>query len=163
MFLSEIFVIRVRSYYFVSFNSKYISTREKAKFESWIKQKPLFLSQITEYSRSRFLPNRFSCTWNTSSLLFHNKVRKSKQQNTEIIDTGKKEITQFDEYHQFGYGISLIKVSRSRNMKQKIYEISTSPKIQTNSVIPNNCIDKVCLCFDRLLLLDLSAVQVLHT
>ena len=65
MFLPEIFVITVRLYYF---NSKYFSTRGKAKFESWIKQKPFFLSQITEYSRSRFLPNRFSCTWNTSSL-----------------------------------------------------------------------------------------------
>ena len=45
-------------------------------------------------------------------------------------------------------------------MKQKIYEILTSHKIQTNSVILNNCIDYVCLFFDRLLLLDLSAVQV---
>ena len=34
-----------------------------------------------------------------------------------------------------------LKVSRSRNMKQKIDEISTSPKIQTNGVILNNCID----------------------
>ena len=39
---------------------------------------------------------------------FTTKFKKSKQQNTEIIDTGKKEITQFDEYHQFGYGIFLI-------------------------------------------------------
>ena len=31
-----------------------------------------------------------------------------------------------------------LKVSRSRNMKQKMYEISTSPKIQTNSIILNN-------------------------
>ena len=30
-----------------------------------------------------------------------------------------------------------LKVSRSRNMKQKIYEILTSPKIQTNGVILN--------------------------
>ena len=36
---------------------------------------------------------------------------------------------------------TLLKVSRSRNMKQKIYEILTSPKIQTNGVILNNCID----------------------
>ena len=36
---------------------------------------------------------------------------------------------------------SVLKVSRSRNMKQKIYEILTSPKIQTNGVILNNCID----------------------
>ena len=36
---------------------------------------------------------------------------------------------------------TLLKVSRSRNMKQKIYEILTSPKIQTNSVVLNNCID----------------------
>ena len=36
---------------------------------------------------------------------------------------------------------TLLKVSRSRNMKQKIYEILTSPKIQTNSPILNNCID----------------------
>ena len=35
----------------------------------------------------------------------------------------------------------LLKVSISRNMKQKIYEILTSPKIQTNGVILNNCID----------------------
>ena len=56
-----------------------------------------------------------------------------------------------------------LKVSRSRNMKQKIYEISTSLKIQTNGVILNNCIDWVCLCFDRLLLVDLSEVQVLRT
>ena len=34
-----------------------------------------------------------------------------------------------------------LKVSTSQNMKQKIYEISTSPKIQTNGVILNNCID----------------------
>ena len=34
-----------------------------------------------------------------------------------------------------------LKVSRSRNMKQKIDEILTSPKIQTNGVILNNCID----------------------
>ena len=34
-----------------------------------------------------------------------------------------------------------VKVSRSQNMKQKIYEILTSPKIQTNDVILNNCID----------------------
>ena len=59
--------------------------------------------------------------------------------------------------------VTSLKVSRSQNMKQKIYEILTSPKIQTNGVILNNCIDQVCLCFDRLLLLDLSAVQVLHT
>ena len=57
----------------------------------------------------------------------------------------------------------MLKVSRSRRMKQKVYEILTSSKIQTNNVILNNCIDKVCLCFDRLLLLELSAVQVLHT
>ena len=38
-----------------------------------------------------------------------------------------------------------VKVSRSRNMKQKIYEILTSPKIQTNGVILNNCIDQVCM------------------
>ena len=44
-------------------------------------------------------------------------------------------------------------------MKQKIYEILTSPKIQTNGVTLNNYVH---LCFDRLLLLDLSAVQVLH-
>ena len=56
-----------------------------------------------------------------------------------------------------------LNVSRSRNIKQKIYEIFTSPKIQMNGVILYNCIDQVCLCFDRLLLLDLSAVQVLHT
>ena len=36
---------------------------------------------------------------------------------------------------------SFKKVSRSRNVKQKIYEILTSPKIQTNGVILNNCID----------------------
>ena len=36
---------------------------------------------------------------------------------------------------------TLLKVSRSRNMKQKICEILTSPKIQTNGVILNNCID----------------------
>ena len=36
---------------------------------------------------------------------------------------------------------TLLKVSRSRNMKQKIYEILTSPKIQTNGIILNNCID----------------------
>ena len=36
-----------------------------------------------------------------------------------------------------------IKVSRSQNMKQKIYEILTSPKIQTNGVILNNCIDYI--------------------
>ena len=47
-------------------------------------------------------------------------------------------------------------------MKQIIYDILTSPKIQTNGVILNNCIDYVSLCFDRLLLQDLSAVQVLH-
>ena len=34
-----------------------------------------------------------------------------------------------------------LKVSRSQNMKQKIYEILTSPKIQMNGVILNNCID----------------------
>ena len=31
-----------------------------------------------------------------------------------------------------------LKVSRSRNMKQKIYEILTSPKIQMNGIILNN-------------------------
>ena len=56
-----------------------------------------------------------------------------------------------------------LKVSRSRNMKQKIYEILTSPKIQMNGVILNNCIDYVCLCCGRLLVLDLSTMQVLHT
>ena len=34
-----------------------------------------------------------------------------------------------------------LKVSKSRNMNRKIYEILTSPKIQTNGVILNNCID----------------------
>ena len=34
-----------------------------------------------------------------------------------------------------------LKVSRSRNMKQKIYEILTYPKIQKNGIILNNCID----------------------
>ena len=34
-----------------------------------------------------------------------------------------------------------LKVSRSRNMKQKIDEILTSPEIQTNGLILNNCID----------------------
>ena len=34
-----------------------------------------------------------------------------------------------------------MKVSRSRNMKQKIFKISTSPKIQTNGGILNNCTD----------------------
>ena len=48
-------------------------------------------------------------------------------------------------------------------MKQKIYETLISPKIKTNGIVLNNCIDWVCLCFDRLLLLDLSAVQVSHT
>ena len=38
-------------------------------------------------------------------------------------------------------GLGLLKVSRSRNMKQIIHEILTSPKIQTNGVILNNCID----------------------
>ena len=33
--------------------------------------------------------------------------------------------------------------NRSRNMKQKIYEILTSPKIKTNSVILNNCIGRL--------------------
>ena len=50
-----------------------------------------------------------------------------------------------------------IKVSRSRSMKQKIDEILTSQKIQTNSIILYNCIGQICLCFDRLLLLDLTA------
>ena len=36
---------------------------------------------------------------------------------------------------------TLLKVSRSRNMKQKICEILTSPKIQTNGTILSNCID----------------------
>ena len=31
--------------------------------------------------------------------------------------------------------------NRSRNMKQNIYEILTSPKTKTNDVILNNCID----------------------
>ena len=74
-------------------------------------------------------------------------------------------------YYQFGRVnlknekkmVRPLKVSRSPNMEQKIYEILTSPKIQTNGVIMNNYIDYVCLCFDRLLLLDLSAEQVLHT
>ena len=34
-----------------------------------------------------------------------------------------------------------IKVSRSRNMKQKVYKILTYSKIQTNDVILNNCKD----------------------
>ena len=34
-----------------------------------------------------------------------------------------------------------LKVSRSRNIKQKIYETLISPKIQTNGGILNNCID----------------------
>ena len=34
-----------------------------------------------------------------------------------------------------------LKVSRSRDMKQKIYEMLTSPKIQMNGVILNNPID----------------------
>ena len=58
---------------------------------------------------------------------------------------------------------SPLKVNRSRDMKQKIYETLISPKIKTNGIILNNCIDWVCLCFDRLLLLDLSEVQVLRT
>ena len=33
----------------------------------------------------------------------------------------------------------MLKVCRSRNMKQKICEVLTSPKIQTNSGILNNC------------------------
>ena len=37
-------------------------------------------------------------------------------------------------------GVSL-KVSRFQHMKQKIHEILTSPKIQKNAVILNNCID----------------------
>ena len=57
----------------------------------------------------------------------------------------------------------MLKVNRSWNMKQKVYEILTSSKIQTNNVILNNCIDYVCLFFDRLLLLELSAGKVLHT
>ena len=32
-------------------------------------------------------------------------------------------------------------VSTSQNMKQKLYETLTSPKIQTNGIILNNCID----------------------
>ena len=36
---------------------------------------------------------------------------------------------------------SLLIVSRSQNMKQKIYEVLTSPKRQKNGVILNNCID----------------------
>ena len=35
----------------------------------------------------------------------------------------------------------VLKVSRSRNMKQKVYEISTSPKIQSSGFILNNCIN----------------------
>ena len=58
---------------------------------------------------------------------------------------------------------SPLKVNRSQDMKQKIYETLISPKIKTNGIILNNCIDWVCLCFDRLLLLDLSEVQVLRT
>ena len=70
----------------------------------------------------------------------------------------------FREYQTFSQEeLNELKVSRSQNMNQKIYEIITSPKIQKNSVILDNCIDYVCLCFDRLLLLDFSAVQVLHT
>ena len=60
-------------------------------------------------------------------------------------------------------GFYKLKVSRSRNIKHKIYEMLTTPKIQTNGVILYSCIDQVCLCFDRLLLLDLLVVQVLHT
>ena len=41
---------------------------------------------------------------------------------------------------QIGCGHT-VKVSRSRNMKPKIYEILSSPKIQTNGVILINCID----------------------
>ena len=33
--------------------------------------------------------------------------------------------------------VGLLKVSRSQNMKQKIYERLTSPKIQTNGIILN--------------------------
>ena len=69
---------------------------------------------------------------------------------------------QFTVYRLGGCAAS-IKVSRSQNRKQKIYEILTTPKIQTNSVILNNCIDQVWLYLNRSLLLDLSAVQVLHT
>ena len=70
---------------------------------------------------------------------------------------------QFTVYRLGGCAAS-IKVSRSQNRKQKIYEILTTPKIQTNGVILNNCIDQVCLRFSRLLLLDLSvsAVQVTY-
>ena len=51
-----------------------------------------------------------------------------------------------DPYATITFGASLfktdvVKVSRSQNMKQKICEILTSPKIQTNFVILNNCID----------------------
>ena len=58
---------------------------------------------------------------------------------------------------------TLLILPAKKYKKQKIYEILTSPKMQTKGVVLNSCIDKVCLCFDRLLLLDLSVVQVLHT
>ena len=45
--------------------------------------------------------------------------------------------------HAIGFYCILLKVSRSQNMKPKIYEILTSPKIRTNSVILNNCISRL--------------------
>ena len=41
----------------------------------------------------------------------------------------------------FNLARKLLKVIRSRNIKQKIYEILTFSKIQMNGVILNNCID----------------------
>ena len=136
MFLPEIFVITVRLYYFVSFNSKYFSTRGKAKFESWIKQKPFFYLKSPNIVDPDFYPTDSLAPGTQVACLFHNKVWKSKQQNTEIIDTGKKEIAQFDEYHQFGYGISLIVGPKKQDFWRKInvgkqrkplYFVNTSP------------------------------------
>ena len=81
----------------------------------------------------------------------------------EMVQNFSKEKMFLHHYGFTPHKMFLLKVSRSRNMNQKIFGILTSPKIQTNGVILNNCIDQVCLCFDRLMLLDLSAVQVLHT
>ena len=52
--------------------------------------------------------------------------------NTSFSLEGKLIIVQIQAF---------LKVSRSRNIKQKIYEKLASLKIKTNSIILNNCID----------------------
>ena len=57
---------------------------------------------------------------------------------------------------------NLLKVSISWNMKQKIYEILTSPKIQTKGVILNNYIDYIDCFLTDFCARPLSSAQLTY-